>query len=198
MPMKPLVIYGVGQLSELVTFYVQNDSSHKVVGYVTESPSATGHLGLPLSDLKDLELTYSQSETDLFVAISYHEQNKIRARICNSLRERGWNLASIVSRSAHVASNAAIGDNTLVLEGAVIQPWSRIGDGTVIWSGVQIGHHSLIGRYVFLSAGVVLMGCNEIGDYCHLAGGVTVKDHVTVGSGAQIGPGSTVLETVFE
>jgi len=194
--MKPLVIFGVGQLAELATFYVQDESGYRVVGYVTDSPTATTHLGLPLSDVKDLERAYSKSETDLFVAISYHDQNRIRERVCDSLRDRGWSLASIASRSSHIASNAIVGDNTLVLEGAVIQPWSRIGDGVVIWSGVQIGHHSVIGNYAFLSAGVVLMGCNVVGDRCHLSGGVTVKDHVTVGSSVQIGPGETVTETV--
>lgn len=193
--MKALVIYGIGQLAELATFYAQEGSKYRVVGYATDQRPADTHLGLPLHDVGVLEDSFSKNETEIFVAVSYHEQNRIREKVCNALRDLGWTLASIVSESAKVASNATIGDNCLVLETSVIQPWSRIGDGAVIWSGVQIGHHSDVGNYAFLSAGVVLMGCNVIGERCHLAGGVTVRDHVMIGSGIQIAPGEVVNES---
>lgn len=184
-------------MAELVAHYVAESKDYIHIGFVTDRPESKTHLGLPLHRTEDAIQTMHSEDCEVFVAISYHQQNSIRRQICERFSGAGWKLATIISRSAHVASNARIGENVLILEGAVIQPWSQIGDGVIIWSGVQVGHHSVIDDYAFLSAGVILMGCNSIGGGSHLAGGVVVKDHVEIGEQVQVGPGVLVDENLM-
>lgn len=190
--MRNLVIFGVGQLAQLASFYLNQQSKYQLVGYSTDNPQSSVHEGLPLVAAEDLNNRFTPDDTSLFVAISYHKQNSIRKHRCEELRKQGWSLASIISPTAVIADNCILGDNLFIVESVVVQPWSQIGDGVVLWSGVQVGHHSLLGAYCFLSAGTVLMGCNTVGSCAHLAGGVTVRDHLKVGSGQQIAAGETV------
>ena len=192
------MVFGVGQLADLVAHYVSESTQYELVGFVTDRPESKTHLGLPLYSSEEVSRGTPSEGCELFVAISYHQCNSIRRQICGRFMGYGWKLATILSPHANIASNASVGRNVLVLEGSVIQPWSRIGDGVIIWSGVQVGHHSVIENYAFLSAGVVLMGCNSVGTGAHLSGGVVVKDHIEIGADVQVGPGALVkanLET---
>ena len=196
--MRNVVIFGVGQLAQLASFYLNQQKEYRLVGYTTNDPQSSVHESFPLVDVAHLADHFDQSVTSVFVAISYHKQNSIRRHHCKALRSQGWNLASIISPTAVVASNCVLGDNLFIAESVVVQPWSQIGDGVVLWSGVQVGHHSVLGDYAFLSAGTVLMGCNTVGTCAHLAGGVTVRDHVTVGNARQISAGEIVLSDLAD
>jgi sugar O-acyltransferase (sialic acid O-acetyltransferase NeuD family) len=184
-------------MAELVAYYAAESKDYKHIGFVTDRPESRVHLGLPLHSTEDAIQAGHSHDCEIFVAISYHQRNSIRRQICERFSKAGWKLATIISRNAHVASNAIIGENVLILEGTVIQPWSQIGDGVIIWSGVQVGHHSVIDDYAFLSAGVILMGCNSVGEGSHLSGGVVVKDHVEIGEQVQVGPGALVDENLL-
>ncbi|MFM8265954.1 MAG: hypothetical protein ACKOAI_07815, partial [Acidimicrobiia bacterium] len=46
--MKPLLIFGVGQMAELVAHYATDSEDYKHIGFVTDRPESTTHLGLPL------------------------------------------------------------------------------------------------------------------------------------------------------
>ena len=47
----------------------------------------------------------------------------------------GYELISYVSSKAIVWPSAEIGDNCLIMEGNIIQPYARVGNDVVMWSG---------------------------------------------------------------
>lgn len=76
--------------------------------------------GRPVHQLKEFMRLYSPDSVEVFVAISYHEQNTWRENYFNIFKENGFALTSYVSDNAYVAKDVILGSNCLVLEGTVI------------------------------------------------------------------------------
>ena len=69
--------------------------------------------------------------------------NRIREKIYNEGKKKGYDFYSYVSPKATVLTNK-IGENCFILEDNTIQPFVEIGNNCVLWSGNHIGHHSKI------------------------------------------------------
>ncbi len=197
--LKPVVIFGTGQLADLSASYFQGDSELEVIAFVSISDDAPeGFRGHPVVPLANLSSEFSPEEISVFVAVSYHDRNSIRRELVMKVSALGYESTSYVSSAAHIWSDVAVGSNCLVLEGTCVQPGCIIRDGAFIWTGVQIGHHSTIGAFSFISAGAVLMGCNELGECAQVGGGAVLYDHITVGDRSVVRPGVVLRSSLAE
>ncbi len=188
--MKSLVIFGTGQMSDLVSGYFANDSMYEVVAYCADDLASQSRFFqekevVPFDSLRS---HFPPAEVDVFIAISYHSRNQIRKDKFEQAVDSGYQMASYVSSKASVIDPAAIGQNCLVLENSCLQQGVVLGNNVTLWTGVQVGHHSMIGDHVFIGAGAVLMGCNSVGESSHIGANVTVKDHVGIARGNVIEP----------
>jgi len=79
--MKPLVIFGAGELAEVAHFYFSNDTSREIAAFTVDAAYVKGDscLGLPLVPFEEITDRYPAERYDLFVALSYAKINQLRA-----------------------------------------------------------------------------------------------------------------------
>lgn len=196
--MKKLIIFGCGNIGELAQFYFTSDSQREVAGFTVDAAfKQSDHFcGLPVVEFDNIASIYPPSDYDLFVALSYNQINKLRARKVHEARNKGYALASYISTRATVFAQEPFGENCFILEDNTIQPFCKIGQNVTLWSGNHIGHHSEIGNHCFISSHVVISGGVKVRPYCFLGVNATLRDHIEIGEGSVIGAGALILKDV--
>ncbi|WP_299690709.1 acetyltransferase [uncultured Tateyamaria sp.] len=196
--MASVILFGTGQLAQTVTVYLERDSAHEVAGYVIDAAYRNGQttcMGRPVYDWETLETHFKPTDGLLFGPISYRDLNRFRRARYLEGKARGYEFLSFVHPAAHVYTEE-IGENCLILEQNVIQPFARIGNNVVIWSNNHIGHHSVIGDHCFITSQVGIAGGCHVGEGCFFGGQSGVIDNRTVAAGSIIGAGATVLTDI--
>lgn len=193
---KPLVIVGDGETAQIAYEYFTHDSPYRVIAFAVERAYLkTKKLqGLPVVAFEDLEAKYDPSKNSAFVAVSYTQLNRVRARLFAATKAKGFKLASYVSSKAFVWRTASVGENCFIFEGNVVQHGVRIDDDVILWSGNHIGHQTHIHAHTYVSSHCVISGFCEIGDSCFLGVNATFSDRVKVGKDCIIGAGAVVLK----
>lgn len=200
MPGRKLLIIGDGEFAEIAYEYFTHDSDREVVAFSVERAyhKKESLYDLPVVALEDLEQHYPAADHDVFVAVTYTQLNRVRTRLLQNVRERGYSAISYVSSRAFVWRNAQIGSNCFIFEGNVIQHQARLGDNVILWSGNHIGHRAVIGDNSFLSSHVVVSGYAEIGQSCFAGVNCTIGDFVKIGSDVVLGAGAVILKNVTD
>ena len=111
-----LIIVGDGETAQIAYEYFTHDSPYEVVAFSVERAYIRrGELcGLPVVPFEDLESSYDPTNYAVYVAISYTQLNRIRARIYKKTKQKGFLLASYVSSKAFVWKNVVIGENSFI------------------------------------------------------------------------------------
>ncbi len=193
--MKPLVIFGTGDIAQLAHYYFSTDSDYQVVAFTVDAAFATEGqlLGLPVVPFEQVTDHYPSQTYELFVALSYAKLNEVRKSKYLAAKAMGYRLASYVSSRASILNQGQIGENCFVLEDNTIQPFAAIGNNVTLWSGNHIGHHSIIHNHCFIASHVVVSGGVEIGESCFVGVNATLRDHIKVGEKCVIGAGALLL-----
>ncbi|SDW98834.1 acetyltransferase [Lysobacter enzymogenes] len=192
---KPLVLIGAGEMAQIAFEYFTCDSDYEVVAFSVEREylRAPTLCGLPVLAYEELERTHPPERAEVFVAIPATGLNRLRTRLFQDARRRGYRCARYVSSRAFVWRNAEIGENCFVFEGNVIQPFVRIGDNCILWSGNHIGHRSAVGDNVFVASHAVVSGYCRIGAGSFVGVNATFSDRVRVAADNVIGAGALVV-----
>lgn len=189
---KSLIIFGTNDLASLCHFYIRKiNDKYGVAGFVVEKEyyKEEKFEGKPVYVWEDLHL----HKGDIIIAPIAN--NKLRERIYNEGKQRGYKFISYVS--PHCTNFAElIGENCFILEDNTLQPFTKIGNNVVMWSGNHLGHHSTIEDNVFMTSHVVVSG------HCHIKKGAflgvnsTLRDGITIGENSVVGMGSLVTKSV--
>ncbi len=193
--MKPLVIFGTGDIGQLAHYYFSTDSNYEVVAFTVDAAYITANefRGLPVVPFDEVAKLYSPDTHAIFIALSYAKLNQIRKEKYLAAKELGYRLASYVSSHATVLNDGKIGDNCFILEDNTIQPFATIGNNVTLWSGNHVGHHSTLHDHCFIASHVVISGGVEIMESCFIGVNVTLRDHIKVGEKCVIGAGALLL-----
>jgi sugar O-acyltransferase (sialic acid O-acetyltransferase NeuD family) len=197
---QEIVIFGSGELAEVVSYYFENEGGRSVAGFVVDDEfvNESKFCGRSLVGTSELNKTYDPGEYDAFVATGYSGMNSFRATKCEQLRKLGYNLASFISNKSIIAKNVIYGDNCLILEHNTVQPFTAIGNNVFLWSGNHIGHHSSIGPNSFVSSHCVVSGGVKLGKNVFLGVNCAIADHVEVGDFSLVSAGALVTSDVAE
>lgn len=191
METKRLIIYGIGKFAEYVHYVFENDSSYNVEAFCIESnlfkELNRKDENLPLIDFNQVQGQFPPDDFDLFIAVG---NNKIRKRIVQSARKKGYSLASYISTKASVWENLEYGENVFVDEGTMLQPFVKIGDSCILFA-CNIGHHTKIGHNCLIS--VVTTGGNvQIGNNSYIGMNSVIKQNVRIEKNNVIGMGCVI------
>jgi sugar O-acyltransferase (sialic acid O-acetyltransferase NeuD family) len=198
--MKPVLIFGAGEIAELAHFYFTRDTRIAVAGFTVDAAylKESRFCGLPVVPFEEAPAAFAPGAHDLFVALSYAKINAVRAQKCAEGKARGYRLASYVSSKASVWDGFQAGENCFILEDNTLQPFVRIADNVTLWSGNHIGHHARVAANCFITSHVVISGGVQIGENAFIGVNATLRDHVKIGARSVIGAGALVLEDVPE
>lgn len=194
--MKPVVIFGAGDIAEIAHFYLTEDKRLQVLAFTVDQEymKEPTFCGCPVIPFEELERQFPPDACDVFVALSYSKLNAVRAEKCARAKDKGYRLISYVSSKATTWPGLSIGENCFILEDNTIQPFVQIGNNVTLWSGNHIGHHSRIGNNCFIASQVVISGGVEIGENCFIGVNATIRDHVKLGRNCVIGAGALIQQ----
>jgi sugar O-acyltransferase (sialic acid O-acetyltransferase NeuD family) len=198
--MGKIIIVGDGETAELAYEYFTCDSPHEVVAFSVESQYSKKEelFNLPVVPFERMSELFDPSSHHAFVAISYTQLNKVRARLYQATKLKGYKMVSYVSSRAFVWRNVEIGENCFIMENNVLQYAVRVGNNVVLWSGNHVGHQSVIRDNVFVSSHVVISGYCEIGENCFLGVNSSIANNVQIGKDCLIGMGAVVNKNTEE
>jgi sugar O-acyltransferase (sialic acid O-acetyltransferase NeuD family) len=191
---RKLIIIGDSAFAEIAYEYFLHDSEYEIVAFSVEQDflKKTNLFGLPIVPFESLEESYSPREHDIFAALVYTNLNRVRTRLCQEAKNKGFNLASYISSQAFVWKNVKLGEHCFIFENNVVQPFVELGNNIILWSGNHIGHHSIIKDNCFISSHVVISGFVEVEESCFLGVNSTIANNLKIAKDCWIGPGVTV------
>lgn len=190
-----VVLFGIGHLTSLAWYCLTHDSDHDVVGFTADRDYcdvSTLH-ELPVVPFDELEREYPPGENCLLIPIGYLDQNRLRARRYQEGKERGYDFVTYISSRASVWPDLTIGENCMIYENTVVQPFARIGNNVIIRSSVHISHHVTIDDHCFIAASASFAGDVSVGPYCTVGTNATVRDRVTLAERNTVGAGAIIL-----
>ncbi len=196
MKTKKLIIVGDSAFAEIAHEYFDADSDYDVVGFSVERAYLKRRelRGLPVIAFEDLEKFYNPSFHNIYVATTYTQLNRLRARLASEAKSRGYELASYVSSRSFIWRNVELGEHCFIFEDNTLQPFVKIGHNVVLWSGNHIGHHSIIRDNCFISSHAVISGFCDIGENSFIGVNATLANNVGIGRDNWIGPSTTIMK----
>jgi sugar O-acyltransferase (sialic acid O-acetyltransferase NeuD family) len=175
--MAGLIIFGATGLARLARYYAEQDLGIEVRGFAVDSQYKTADEfdSLPVYTWQDAIERFPAGEFSVFVAVGYSNM-RAREAAYRAVKQADYTMPNIICRSSYVASDVALGDNTILMPGVVVEPGVTMGSNNVVWSNATICHDSTIGDHNFIAANVTLGG------------------HVTLGHRNFLGFSSVVLQ----
>ncbi|MFC6099474.1 PglD-related sugar-binding protein [Olivibacter domesticus] len=168
---KSLLLYGKGGHSVVLQDCAKR-LGYSVVGFFDEQ-----HPYVP---------TYL-STIPLLIAIGAPSIRKRVAEHCYA-----HSFMSLIHPSATVAENVEIGEGSVVLAGAVIQPGAKIGKHVIINANVTIDHDAIVKDYVTTYPGVYIGAGATVEDGVLIHSNAVIMRRVSIASFAEIEPASVL------
>lgn len=197
---RKLVILGDSAFAEVAYEYFTHDSEYEVVAFSVEKEFLKRQtlFGLPVVPFEKMENNFAPEEHFFFAALAYTTLNRLRKRLYQAAKNKGYAPASYVSSRAFVWPNVQIGEHCFIFENNVVQPFVKLGNNIILWSGNHIGHHSSLGDHCFIASHVVISGFVSIEKNCFIGVNATVSNNVIIGKDCVIGAGALVIKDLIE
>ncbi len=198
--MKKLVLFGVGQMSEIAYTYFDTDSEYTIVGFCVDRShlDSDSFKGLPVVAFEDVENFFSTENHFMFVPLTARDSNQLREGKYLEAKKKGYKIASYISSKATILPESDIGENCFILENNTIQSFVEIGNNCILWSGNHIGHHTKIKDHCYLASHVVVSGRVTIENNCYLGVNATIRDGINIAYKSVIGAGALVMRSTVE
>ncbi len=196
--MSKLVVFGTGQTSDIVSYYLERDSEHEIVAYTVDREHLYKdlHNGKPVIPFEQVQDRYSPSEYRMFVAVGYSNLNKLRAEKYQAAKDKGYSFITYIHSRADVMDASQIGDNCFILEHQSIQAFSTIGNNCFIWSGVLIAHHCTVKDHCWITSEASIAGNSTIGERCFIGINATIGHMIAIGDDCLVGAGALVTKSI--
>lgn len=195
---KELIIFGNGKITEVITYYAEQECGYKIAAFTCDKEyiKEPVFLGKPLLAFEDIEKHFSPTKYDMFIAVGYHDLNRLREKKCDEAISKGYSLASVISPLANVPNNVRTGYNCFIMPPAIIHPCVELGNNVFVWAGALIGHHSKIADHNWFTSCANIGGNVKIGTNCFFAMNATVSHSISIGSNCFIGANALVAKSL--
>jgi sugar O-acyltransferase (sialic acid O-acetyltransferase NeuD family) len=111
-----------------------------------------------------------------------------------SLAERfSLEWMTLVHPHAYVDATVRLGEGTVVLAGAIIQPDTIVGNHVIINTAASVDHDCVVEDFVHVAPGARLAGEVTVGKGCLLGVGVVVIPRISIGAWTTVGAGAAVV-----
>lgn len=95
-----IIIVGTGEQGEIAFEYFTHGSPHEVVAFSTEPEfvKTAAVCGRPMVPLDQITVAYPPTEYRAFVAVSGTQLNRLRRRLCETVKSYGYACVSYVKQ----------------------------------------------------------------------------------------------------
>ena len=196
--------------NEIISFIQNSTKSTPVKVYVKGDLDGIDFGSAPNVPSRDIQGSFSESGVS-FLAILEENKDKIEDYVVENDRRNSaipfLDLKGVKARiepGAIIRDQVEIGDNAVIMMGAMINIGSVVGAGTMIDMNVVLGGRATVGKNCHIGAGAVLAGVIEppsakpvvIEDDVVIGANAVVLEGVTVGKGAVVAAGAIVVDDV--
>lgn len=189
-----VVIFGNGKFASLVWYLLTHDSPHEVVGFTVDGAYVaenTRH-GLPVIAFEEVEKRFAPESVAMIAPLGAHKINGLREEKHRAGKAKGYRFISYVSSRASTWPDLTIGENCMLAEASMVQPFARLGDGVVMRAGASVSHHVRVGDNCFIAASACIGGAANIGERCFLGLNSTIRDGIAIAPRCIIAAGAVV------
>ena len=95
--MAKIIIFGIQDFAELAHYYLTTDSKHEVVAFAVNKDYLPENLifhGLPVVAFENIETIYPPSGFSFFAPLAPKKMNKLREKVYNEIKSKGYELIS--------------------------------------------------------------------------------------------------------
>lgn len=192
--MKKILLAGNAITAEILFAYLRHDARYEVAGFTVDDEFVAqgGIGGFRTVGLSEVTSAFSPNSCRVIMAMGYNDLNRSRGTMFERLQAMGYVVETYIHPDARVYSDHPVGEGSVVLPGAVIEPHARVGANTMVWSNVTVAHHSSVDDHCWVAAGTVISGQAKVQRNSFLGVGCTVVNAVTVGEFNVIGAGALI------
>lgn len=119
---------------------------------------------------------------------------QIRRKIVEKLGEMEY--LTVVHPSAVKADSVKFGHGTVVMAGAILNPYVSVGNHCIINTSASIDHDCIIHDFVHIAPHCTLCGEVEVGEGTWVGASSTVIQGIHIGKNCFIGAGSVVVKDI--
>lgn len=188
---KQVVIIGASGHGKVIADIIIN-SGDEVVGFLDDGiEKGTYVAGIEvLGKTEDYKEFY---DCEFVIAVG-NQQN--RKRIAETLHVK-WYTA-IHPRATISKLDVSIGEGTVIMANAVVNPSAKIGRHCIINTGAIVEHDNVLEDYVHISPNATLSGTVKIGELTHIGVGAAVMNNISICSDCIVGAGAVVVKDITE
>lgn len=196
--MKNIIIIGASGHAKVIVDVIEKQSLYKISGFVdsgraqTELVSGYYILGTE-ADIPTLIKAHSIE--GFIIAIG---DNSVRSMVACRIKEINpqAEFISAIHPYAIIGKDVRIGEGTVIMAGAIINPCSNVGSFCIVNTKASLDHDSSMGDFSSLAPGVSIGGNCQIGEFSAVGIGAAVKHGVKIGAHSIIGGASMVMQDV--
>ncbi|WP_455585700.1 acetyltransferase, partial [Bacteroides sp.] len=155
----------------------------EISGLVDDDPDIHELLGYPVF----------HDKTDVSPVIVSIGINSIRKKVVERLTGM---FGKAVHPLAMVSETVALGEGTVVMQGAIIQSDTKIGKHCIINTGASVDHECVVEDFVHISPHATLCGNVMVGEGTWIGAGTTVIPGIKIGRWCVVGAGSVVTKDI--
>ena len=195
--MEKIIIWGIGQISQVFTFYIQKYTQYEICAYTIDKEymgDKNEFNGIPIIAFEEIEKYFPPNEYKMAVIMGYKNLNRYREEKYLQAKGKGYNFINYISSHSLVEAEC-IGENVFILGQCHIQPFTKIGNNCIIWSGTIIGHHTTINDNCFI-AGAKISGFVKVKKNCFLGNCSMIADGIIIGQHSIIGQACSIQKNV--
>lgn len=189
--MKNVIIIGSGGHARVIVDIIEK-SGDKVLGFLDQNRDPEEMvLGYPVlgSEVTDTN-RFLKENTYFMIGVG---DNRKRKMIAEELA-LPWYTA--VHPASHIGKAVEVGEGTVVMANAVINPASVIGKHCIINTSASIDHDNRICDFAHISPNAALAGKVEIGEETHIGIGASVIEETQICAGVKVGAGAVVVKNI--
>ena len=193
-----VIIYGIGPFSELMHYYLTNDSNYKVVAFCADETyiKEREFCGLPVVAFEDIENIYSPEKYKMLVAVGYSKMRN-RKIMFDKAKSKNYALINYIHSSV-INHDVKLGENNIILAGCVIEPNVEIGNNNVIWSMTLLGHDCKIENHNYISAKCLIAGDIKLRNLCFIGNGTTMINGLLIKNETYLIAGTNLRKSTKE
>ena len=196
--MEKIILLGIGGHAHSVVDSIEGEGKYSVYGFLDmkdrEGERYREHKVVGTDDL--LESYFNKGIKNAFVTVGYLGKGDIRNRLYLQLKKIGFNIPTIVDRTAVIAKDVTLGEGTFVGKRAVVNSAAEIGKMCIINTSTVIEHDCKVGDFSHISVGSALCGSVQVGKESFIGANATIIQGKTIGNKCIIGAGTTIRKNV--
>jgi sugar O-acyltransferase (sialic acid O-acetyltransferase NeuD family) len=182
-----MFLFGASGHCKVIIDIIQKSNLVVIECVFDHNPIIDHIFNIPVLKPEKLDFFHDKS---LIISIG---NNKIRHKLSNKISS---NYQIAIHPNSIIASNVIIGEGSVVMAGAILNPDVKVSKHCIVNSGAVIEHDCILNDFVHISPNASLAGNVIIGEGTHVGIGAVVIQGVKIGKWATIGAGAVILNDV--